>query len=78
MIKGKQKFLETNYNYLIENIPEIQLWTFQEFTSAMLLVGSRTFCVDVNGTVTNVMVPFSDMLNHKRPPDAIWAYDNDL
>ena len=43
----------------------------------MLLVGSRTFCVDINGTITNVMVPLSDMLNHKRPFDAMWEYDND-
>ena len=23
------------------------------------------------------MVPLSDMLNHKRPPDVVWAFDND-
>ena len=78
MIEGKKEFLQTNYDFLIEKIPEIQLWSLQEFTSAMLLVGSRTFCVEINGTITNVMVPLSDMLNHKRPFDAMWAYDNEF
>ena len=78
MIEGKKEFLQVNYDFLIEKVPEIQLWSLQEFTSAMLLVGSRTFCVEINGTITNVMVPLSDMLNHKRPFDAMWAYDNEF
>lgn len=68
----------STYDLLVEKIPVIGMWSFQQVTDAMLLVGSRSFGVKVNGTFTNVMVPLADMLNHNRPPDAIWTYDDSI
>ena len=77
MIDSRKEFHEQNYETLISTIPAMSIWSKQQFIDAMILVGSRSFGITVNGTVTNVMVPLADMLNHKRPPDAVWTFDND-
>lgn len=61
---------------MVEKIPDIGRFTFEQFQKAMLLCSSRNFGVTVNGTNTNVMVPLSDMLNHAKPYQATWTYNN--
>lgn len=41
-----------------------------------LLVASRIFGIAVNGHKTDGFVPYADMLNHKRPRETSWTYDD--
>ena len=41
-----------------------------------VMAQSRNFNIIIDGNETNAFVPFADMLNHKRPKETTWAYDN--
>ena len=38
---------------------------------------SRIFGITVNDVKTDGFVPYADMLNHKRPRQTLWYYDED-
>ena len=38
---------------------------------------SRIFGITVNDVKTDGFVPYADMLNHKRPRQTLWQYDED-
>lgn len=40
------------------------------------IVSSRIFGITVNGVKTDGFVPLADMLNHKRPRQTTWYYDD--
>jgi histone-lysine N-methyltransferase SETD3 len=50
--------------------------THDEFAWARMCVCSRNFGIDVNGRKTAAMVPYADMLNHYRPRETRWEFDN--
>jgi histone-lysine N-methyltransferase SETD3 len=39
-------------------------------------VGSRNFGININGVKRTTMVPWADMLNHFRPRETSWTFDN--
>lgn len=50
--------------------------TLEEFKWARMCVCSRNFGVVINGVRTSALVPYADMLNHYRPRETKWTYDN--
>merc|ERR1719183_176276 len=42
-----------------------------------MVVCSRNFGMLVNGVRTSALVPYADMLNHHRPRETKWQFDND-
>jgi histone-lysine N-methyltransferase SETD3 len=50
--------------------------TVDEFKWCRMAVCSRNFGMVVNGVRTSAMVPHADMLNHFRPRETKWAFDN--
>ena len=42
----------------------------------MLLVGSRNMMVSINNTVTNIVVPLADMINHADPHTVKWFFND--
>ena len=42
-----------------------------------MMVSSRIFGVVIEGHKTDAFVPYADMLNHKRPRQASWAYSDE-
>lgn len=42
-----------------------------------MMTCSRIFGITVDGVKTDGFVPYADMLNHKRPRQTIWYYDDD-
>ena len=40
------------------------------------IVGSRNFGLKIDGAQTTTMVPLADMLNHFRPAETKWYFDN--
>ena len=42
-----------------------------------MLTCSRIFGININGKKTDAFVPYADMLNHRRPKQTTWYYDDD-
>lgn len=51
---------------------------FLEFMWARMCVCSRNFGLVINGIRTAALVPFADMLNHYRPRESKWQFDDTL
>ncbi|KAG5190393.1 hypothetical protein JKP88DRAFT_160443 [Tribonema minus] len=51
--------------------------TLEDFMWARMIVCSRNFGIIVRNIRTAALVPYADMLNHKRPRHTKWTYDND-
>ena len=45
---------------------------------ARMCVCSRNFGLVINGIRTAALVPFADMLNHYRPRESKWQFDDTL
>lgn len=59
-------------------VPEFaKLATLEEFKWARMCVCSRNFGLLIDGHRTSAMVPFADMLNHYRPRETKWTFDDD-
>ena len=43
-----------------------------------MITCSRIFGITVNGVKTDGVVPYADMLNHKRPRQTTWFYSDEL
>jgi histone-lysine N-methyltransferase SETD3 len=76
-IMARKKMLTNEYSSLCnlsENFRrEITLY---DWLWARSIVGSRNFSINVDGSNKSAMVPLADMLNHYRPAETKWGYDN--
>jgi len=41
-----------------------------------MMVASRIFGIQINGHKTDAFVAYADMLNHRRPRQTSWTYDD--
>jgi histone-lysine N-methyltransferase SETD3 len=41
-----------------------------------MMVCSRIFGIEVDGKKSDAFVPYADMLNHKRPRQTSWSYED--
>ena len=76
-ITARKRMLTNEYESLcnLSNIfgREISLY---DWLWARSIVGSRNFSINVDGISKSAMVPLADMLNHYRPAETKWGYDN--
>jgi protein-histidine N-methyltransferase len=72
----RRKILRTEYEIICKSVPEFRHFTHWEFVWARLVVITRIFGMDIHGHKTDGLVPYADMLNHKRPPETRWTFDN--
>ncbi len=78
-IEERNIAIETDYTAICQIAPEFEdLCTLHEFKWARMCVCSRNFGLVVNGIRTAALVPYADMLNHYRPRETKWQYDNIL
>jgi len=78
-IEDRKFAIESDYNAICELAPSFRnVSTLEEFKWARMCVCSRNFGLVVNGTRTSAMVPLADMLNHYRPRETKWTFDNTL
>jgi histone-lysine N-methyltransferase SETD3 len=71
--------IETDY-YAICNISSsfADICTVDEFKWARMAVCSRNFGVIAHGLRTAALVPYADMLNHFRPRETKWKFEDKL
>ena len=58
------------------HVPEYRSFGLDEFVWARLVVITRIFGLVVSGNKTDGLVPMADMLNHKRPRETSWTFDD--
>jgi histone-lysine N-methyltransferase SETD3 len=68
--------IRADYDAIVRVAPEFGDFTFDEFAWARMMVASRNFGIVIDGVRTDALVPYADMLNHHRPRQTRWTFDN--
>ena len=75
-IIDRQEELKEEYDNICRHVPDFRQYKLEEFVWARLVVITRIFGLVVKGNKTDGLVPMADMLNHKRPRETSWSYDD--
>jgi histone-lysine N-methyltransferase SETD3 len=70
--------LSKEYEAIKRGVPEFARHTLWDFIWARLVVITRIFGLVIKGRKTDGLVPYADMLNHKRPRETKWTYDDSM
>jgi len=77
-IADRNNAIRQDYNAICQVAPELQdLCTLDEFKWARMCVCSRNFGLQIDGHRTSALVPHADMLNHYRPRETKWTFEED-
>lgn len=74
-LEEKKKEIHKDYETLIRLLPSYKQFSFDEFCKARMLISSRIFGIKMNNKKTDILAPYADLLNHKRPNQTHWYYD---
>lgn len=78
-IEERNIAIENDYNAICSVAPAFRsISTLNEFKWARMCVCSRNFGLVINGLQTAALVPYADMLNHYRPRETKWQFDDML
>jgi hypothetical protein len=78
-IQDRNQAIIDDYNAICAIAPQLlHIATIQEFQWARMCVCSRNFGLCINGIRTSALVPHADMLNHYRPRETKWTFDETL
>lgn len=78
-IEERNSAIKNDYNEICKLDPTFRdIVTLQEFKWARMCVCSRNFGLNINGLRTAALVPYADMLNHYRPRETKWQFDDSL
>jgi histone-lysine N-methyltransferase SETD3 len=68
--------IRDDYDAICAKLEGFDRFTFDQFLWCRTAVGSRNFSIIVAGQKRTAMVPWADMLNHFRPRETSWTFDN--
>merc|ERR1712130_732135 len=74
-IDDRLESLRLEYEALCGAVPEYARFSQNDFVWARLVVITRIFGLVIDGVKTDGLVPMADMLNHRRPRETKWTYD---
>ena len=77
-ILEKKQEMKNDYIKICEYIPNFKQFKFSQFKEARVLISSRIFGIAINNNKTDALAPFADLLNHRRPRQTQWYYDDNL
>ena len=77
-IYDKKIDMKLDYEKLCKFIPSFNQFSYKKFCEARMMISSRIFGIQIGENKTDVLAPFADLLNHKRPRQTQWYYDNIL
>lgn len=72
----KKKEMNQDYIILCSVIKDFIRFSYVNFCKARMIVSSRMFGVKINNKKTDALVPYADMLNHKKPRQTNWNYED--
>jgi len=73
-IQDRHNSLQVEYDNLVEHVPMFSEFSYKDFVWARLVIITRIFGMVIDGIKTEGLVPMADMLNHKRPRETKWTY----
>jgi len=73
-IQERHNSLQVEYDNLVEHVPMFAEFSYKDFVWARLVIITRIFGMVIDGIKTEGLVPMADMLNHKRPRETKWTY----
>ena len=76
-VKEKIDDIKEDYNTISRAVPEFLQFSVQEFSKVRMAVSSRIFGMQIDSVKTDGFVPLADMLNHRRPRQTSWNYDQE-
>ena len=77
LIINKKIDMQMDYDKLCEKIDNFSQFSFDKFCKARCIISSRVFGITIHGEKTDALVPFADLLNHRRPRQTQWFYNDD-
>ena len=76
-IAERNDAIEQDYKSICAIAPDMtKMCTLADFKWARMCVCSRNFGIVVNGLRTAALVPYADMLNHLRPRQSKWQFED--
>ena len=76
LLKNKKKEMKEDYELLTHVIPGYSKYDYNLFKKMREVISSRVFGVTIKGKKNDIIAPYADMLNHKRPRQTHWNYDD--
>lgn len=77
-IADRNQAIADDYHAICAVAPALrQICTLEEFKWARMCVCSRNFGLCIDGHRTSALVPHADMLNHYRPRETKWTFDEE-
>ena len=76
VIINKKIDMQMDYNKLCDKIENFSQFSFDKFCKARCIISSRVFGITIHNVKTDALVPFADLLNHRRPRQTQWFYDD--
>ena len=76
LIKKKKREMKEDYDLLTNIIPGYSKYDFNLFKKMREVISSRVFGVTIKGKKNDIIAPYADMLNHKRPRQTHWNFDD--
>ena len=69
--------IRSDYEEICDVDPTFERFSLDRFAWARMIVCSRNFGGNIRGTRSSAMVPMADMLNHYRPRETRWGFDEE-
>lgn len=76
-IEDRNEAIAEDYHAICQIAPLAKICTLDEFKWARMCVCSRNFGLQIDGHRTSALVPHADMLNHYRPRETKWTFDEE-
>jgi histone-lysine N-methyltransferase SETD3 len=76
-IDDRNEAIAEDYHAICQIAPLSKICTLEEFKWARMCVCSRNFGLQIDGHRTSALVPQADMLNHYRPRETKWTFDEE-
>ncbi|CAK4083963.1 unnamed protein product [Aphanomyces euteiches] len=77
-IADRKAAIARDYNTICHVDPSFgERFSLDRFAWARMIVCSRNFGITINGVKTAALVPYADMLNHYRPRETSWTFDQE-
>lgn len=74
-IQDRHDSLRAEYQNLRRHVASFRKWTYEDFVWARLVVITRIFGLLINNQKTDGLVPMADMINHRRPRETRWTFN---
>jgi histone-lysine N-methyltransferase SETD3 len=76
-IEDRNEAIAEDFHAICQISPLAKICNLQEFKWARMCVCSRNFGLQIDGHRTSALVPHADMLNHYRPRETKWTFDEE-